>query len=201
MELGNQIKKYRNELHMSQDELAEKIYVTRQTISNWENEKNYPDVHSLLRLSSLFGVSVDELIKGDLEMMKETINGQSYTEEDVKRFNRDGVVLTILFILVIVSAVPLAYYLDWIGLVCWAVIAVIALVWAKRIEKQKSAFNIQTYREIVAFTEGKKLDEIEQIKEEAKRPYQKVFLAAMAGVIAFIVCCLMGGFIILFRMI
>ena len=70
MELGNQIKKYRNQLNMSQDELAEKIYVTRQTISNWENEKNYPDVHSLIRLSSLFEVSVDELIKGDLEMMK-----------------------------------------------------------------------------------------------------------------------------------
>ena len=110
MELGNQIKKYRNQLNMSQDELAEKIYVTRQTISNWENEKNYPDVHSLLRLSSLFGVSVDELIKGDLEMMKETIKGQSYAEEDIKRFNRDGAIFTVLMIAMVILPVPLATF-------------------------------------------------------------------------------------------
>ena len=66
MELSNQIKKYRTELKLSQEELAEKIYVRRQTISNWENEKNYPDIHSLLLLSSLFNISLDELIKGDI---------------------------------------------------------------------------------------------------------------------------------------
>ena len=43
MNLGIQIKKYRNELSMSQDELAEKIFVSRQSISNWENDKTYPD--------------------------------------------------------------------------------------------------------------------------------------------------------------
>ena len=46
MELSIQIKKYRTELHLSQEELAEKVYVTRQTISNWENEKSYPDIHA-----------------------------------------------------------------------------------------------------------------------------------------------------------
>ena len=44
MELGNQIKKYRSELQISQEQLADRIYVSRQTISNWENEKSYPDV-------------------------------------------------------------------------------------------------------------------------------------------------------------
>ena len=73
MELSIQIKKYRTELHLSQEELAEKVYVTRQTISNWENEKSYPDIHSLLLLSSLFNVSLDQLIKGDIEKMKEII--------------------------------------------------------------------------------------------------------------------------------
>lgn len=41
MELNAQIKKYRTELNLSQEELAEKVYVTRQTISNWENGKSY----------------------------------------------------------------------------------------------------------------------------------------------------------------
>ena len=199
MELGNQIKKYRNQLNMSQDELAEKIYVTRQTISNWENEKNYPDVHSLLRLSSLFGVSVDELIKGDLEMMKETIKGQSYAEEDIKRFNRDGAIFTVLMIAMVILPVPLATFFGWIGWACWGIVVVIIMVWAIRVEKQKKTFDIQTYREIVAFSEGKKLDEIEQIKEEAKRPYQKVLIPLIVGVVSVLVCVLMGGIIILLR--
>ena len=73
MELGNQIKKYRSELQLSQDQLAEHIYVSRQTISNWENEKSYPDVNSLVLLSEVFKTSIDNLIKGDIENMKEKI--------------------------------------------------------------------------------------------------------------------------------
>ena len=64
LEVGVQIKKYRNELGLSQEKLAEKVYVSRQTVSNWETGKNYPDIHSLLLLASLFGVSLDQLIKG-----------------------------------------------------------------------------------------------------------------------------------------
>lgn len=53
MELGNQIKKYRSEIQISQEQLADRIYVSRQTISNWENEKSYPDVNSLILLSEV----------------------------------------------------------------------------------------------------------------------------------------------------
>ena len=65
------------------EELAEKIYVTRQSISNWENGKTYPDIHSLLLLSSLFGISLDQLVKGDIEIMKEAIK-----EEEVKKMKQ-----------------------------------------------------------------------------------------------------------------
>ena len=47
MELNEQIKKYRTEMNLSQEELAEKIYVTRQSVSNWEKGKTYPDIHKL----------------------------------------------------------------------------------------------------------------------------------------------------------
>ena len=50
MKLNAQIKKYRMKKNLSQEELAEKVYVTRQTISSWENEKNYKDINSLLIL-------------------------------------------------------------------------------------------------------------------------------------------------------
>ncbi len=74
MELHTQIKKYRSNLNLSQEELAEKVYVTRQTISNWENNKNYPDIHSLLLLSSIFHISLDQLVKGDIDIMRQEIS-------------------------------------------------------------------------------------------------------------------------------
>ena len=70
MNLSKQIKKLREEAGYSQEELSEKIYVSRQTISNWENERSYPDIHNLLLLSVLFNVTLDELVKGDVETMK-----------------------------------------------------------------------------------------------------------------------------------
>ena len=59
MDISKQIKKYRLNSKLSQEDLAEKVFVTRQTISNWENGKNYPDINSLVLLSTLFGVSLD----------------------------------------------------------------------------------------------------------------------------------------------
>ena len=69
MELGKRIKELRKTLNWNQDELAEKMFVSRQTISSWENDKSYPDIQSVLLLSDLFHVSVDQLLKGDVEKM------------------------------------------------------------------------------------------------------------------------------------
>lgn len=69
MELGKQIKMHRQEAHLSQEELANRVYVSRQTISNWENDKSYPDVNSLVLLSEIFQISLDNLIKGDIEVI------------------------------------------------------------------------------------------------------------------------------------
>ena len=74
MELGAHIKEHRKEKGLSQDDLAEKIYVSRQTISNWETGRTYPDVQSLLLLSNVFEVTVDSLIKGDVEAMAKAVD-------------------------------------------------------------------------------------------------------------------------------
>ena len=92
MELGKQIKKYRSEMNLSQEELADKIFVSRQTVSNWENDKNYPDIKSLLLMSEVFGVSLDILVKGDIENMKKMIN-----ENEVNKANYYGNIFAILF--------------------------------------------------------------------------------------------------------
>ena len=84
MEIGNQIRKYRIQNELSQEELAEKIYVSRQTISNWERGKNYPDIQSLLLMTALFGISLDQFVKGDVDEMKKEIE-----QSQIDRLERD----------------------------------------------------------------------------------------------------------------
>ena len=71
MTFGEKLKKLRNEKGLTQDELAERIFVTRTAISKWENDKGYPNIDSLKQLSNLFEVSIDELISdSDVENKK-----------------------------------------------------------------------------------------------------------------------------------
>ncbi|EJT5244950.1 helix-turn-helix transcriptional regulator, partial [Listeria monocytogenes] len=70
MEIGKRIREYRKIYNLSQEQLADKIFVSRQTVSNWENDKTYPDIQIIVSLSILFNVSLDELIREDLEEMK-----------------------------------------------------------------------------------------------------------------------------------
>ena len=68
MEIGKKLKNARIEAGLTQEKAAEKINVSRQTISNWENEKSYPDIISVIALSDLYSVSLDEQLKGDQKM-------------------------------------------------------------------------------------------------------------------------------------
>lgn len=153
MEVGNQIKKYRQSIKLTQEELAEKIYVTRQTVSNWENGKNYPDLNSLIMLCDLFNISLDILVKGDvIEMRKQVV------QDDVRKFKRDTVFFTVLLIVTLLSAIPLFLYLELVGITLWLVIAGVMIFYSIRLNKQKRKNNIQTYREILAYMEGKQDD-------------------------------------------
>lgn len=186
MKLNTQIKKYRTSMKLSQEELAEKVYVTRQTISNWENSKNYPDIHSLLLLSSLFNISLDQLIKGDIDMMKEEIK-----DTELKKFNHYGSIFTVLLLLTMVSIVPLLLIFDFYGLIISVILFAFTMYFALKVEKCKKDNNIQTYKEIVAFTEGKRLDEIESQQEYGKRPYQKLLIVIGFGLVSFLISILM----------
>ena len=182
MELGKQIKKYRNERSLSQDALAEKVYVSRQTISNWENDKSYPDVNSLVLLSEAFNVSLDQLIKGDVVTMKKQI-----VEEEQKNFKNLSGIFSIFLLATIITPVPLVHFLSYVGAGIWIVIACLGIYFSILVEKKKKELDIQTYKEIVAFWEGKSLTEIEKAREEGKRPYQTIVYTVGAGVIGAIV--------------
>ncbi|MBS7577378.1 MULTISPECIES: helix-turn-helix transcriptional regulator [unclassified Enterococcus] len=78
MILGEQIKLKRAEFNYTQQELAEKLYVSRQTISNWELARSYPDIENLILLSELFSVSIDSLLKEDVKVVESLKKKESY---------------------------------------------------------------------------------------------------------------------------
>ena len=182
IDIGSKIKTLRLSKSMTQEQLAKALHVSAQAVSKWENGKSYPDIHSLLLLSALFDVSLDQLIKGDLETMKQEVNAA-----DVKAMNRDAIIYTVLLAATIILPVPLIKWFDLYGFIPELLLRGSAMYFALRLERIKKANNVQSYREILAFSEGKRLDEIEQKVEAGKRPYQKVLLALLTAGITLLV--------------
>ena len=160
MELGGQIRRYRSERGMSQDDLAGRIFVSRQTISNWENDRTYPDVQNLLLLSNLFDVSIDQLIKGDLGTMKQAL------DKDVRSMKILNMILyglaAVIFIVdgLVLYGVAVAkrewpWLLSLMGL--FALLVLLGLIGGLE-ENIKRRNNICTYREIKAFLAGEEVD-------------------------------------------
>ena len=183
MDIGLQIKKFREQQKISQEELALKIFVSRQTISNWETNKSCPDAKSLITLSNIFNVSLDNFIKEDIKEMREIVE-----KATIKKFNVISVVFLIELIVVAISAYPLFNIKGNIGIIIWLCLFAITLYTASKIEKFQKSHDIQTYKEILAFIDGKQLTHDETQQEIGKRNYQKIIFAFIAGVIALIIC-------------
>lgn len=94
MQLGQMIAKIRKEQGMTQETFAKKFDVTRQTVSNWENEKSYPDLHTLIKISDEFNLSLDVLLKGDTTMVKDI-------DKKIKKHSLyKGVIVVLVFMVV-----------------------------------------------------------------------------------------------------
>lgn len=160
MNLSKQIRYFRNRDGMSQEELAEKIYVSRQTISNWENEKSYPDIHNLLILSVLFNISLDDLVKGDVEIMKEKLQKSNLFKW--------AYVMMGFTIALPISIAPSMYFFGNYGLVIPLVLFILLIFPTLKVEKIKKENNLTTYRQIIAFLEGKTARKIEAPNKKDK---------------------------------
>ena len=96
MEIGKQLKEARMKSHLTQEKVSEKLNVSRQTISNWENEKCYPDIINIIELSNLYDITLDELIKGD-EKMIEHLEESTNTVRSSKQLI--GIILLNIFVM------------------------------------------------------------------------------------------------------
>lgn len=79
MEFGEQIKQLRVSQNLTQEQFAEKLHVTRQAVSNWENNRNLPDIEMLIQMSHVFNLSLDQLILGGENMTQKLIRDTSET--------------------------------------------------------------------------------------------------------------------------
>ena len=120
------------------------------------------------------------------------VRNDKITIEEIEKMNRYGKIYTIMLIATAVSAVPLFMLLGVWSLIPWGIIWGISMYFAFMLEKIKKDNDVQTYKEIVAFSEGQLLDDIQKQREIGKRPYQKILLVIGSGLITFAVCVLIG---------
>src|SRR5690606_30065055 len=73
MNFGEKLKAERSKRGWSQEQFAEKLFVSRQSVSKWENGQNYPSIEIIIKVSDLFGVTIDELLRSDEELTKQVI--------------------------------------------------------------------------------------------------------------------------------
>lgn len=160
MEISAQIRKNRAEKGMSQDELARAIFVSRQTVCNWETDKTYPDVQSILLLSRLFGVSTDELIKGDLAAMQQKM------KDDASAMKWLTAGMGIMILGAVICFITLAALWrepttlgnltmgELVGSILFIVFYAVGMVAAVCIERIKGKHDLVTYQEIMEFCNG-----------------------------------------------
>ena len=108
MDIGSKLKNSRSKAGLTQEQVAESIGVSRQTISNWENNKSYPDIISVINLSDLYFVSLDELLKGDDKMMEHLENS---TNEVKSRQNFSKLIQVVAYL--VIWAMCLIWF--WMG--------------------------------------------------------------------------------------
>lgn len=108
MEIGSKLRAARQRTGFTQEQVGEAIHVSRQTISNWETGKSLPDVLSVISLSNLYQVSLDELLKGDEKMLRH-IDEATNTVKSRQRLGK--LVQTLSFL--VIWAVCVAVF--WLG--------------------------------------------------------------------------------------
>ena len=119
MEIGKKLKEARLNRDLTQEVIAEKLNVSRQTISNWENEKSYPDIISVIELSNLYSISLDDLLKGDDAMMEHLQESTNVVKSNQKLLR--AIILNIIVVTLGMFLPSKSYYLVMIF--CLAIVS------------------------------------------------------------------------------
>lgn len=110
MEIGTKIKRARNEAKLTQEQAAEALGVSRQTVSNWENGKSYPDIISVIKMSDLYSVSLDRLLKEESAVKQTYIEYLEESTNTVKSKNRLSKIVLLSAYLIIWAAAEIVFW-------------------------------------------------------------------------------------------
>lgn len=140
MNIGDKIKNAREENKLTQTQASESLMVSRQTISNWENGKSLPDILSVIRMSELYHVSLDELLKGDKAMMDKIEKDIeiSKMEKKIIKYAWISILLGIMIFTfsVVFDGNPIIEFLS--GAMPWVLLGLTFLFWILSLNKQKA---------------------------------------------------------------
>ena len=138
MNIGDKIKNAREENNLTQTQASENLMVSRQTISNWENGKSLPDILSVIRMSELYQISLDELLKGDKEMMAKI-------EKDIEIRKKEKNIIKYAWISVLAGVIILTLsnifegnpVIEFVsGALPWVLLGLTFLFWLLSLNKQ-----------------------------------------------------------------
>jgi len=125
MEIGIKLKKTRVKSGFTQEQVAEKLMISRQTVSNWENEKSLPDVASVIKMSDLYQISLDELLKGDKKMLDKIEKDIATVKSNHKMIIVGWVTIILALVLSITDIVITQSVIDFItSAVPWILLGV-----------------------------------------------------------------------------
>lgn len=138
MQIGDKLRKAREEHQLTQSQVSEQLMVSRQTVSNWETGKSLPDILSVLRISEMYQISLDELLKGDKEMLENM-------EKEAEQRKAEKTVLTVAWISILVGIIVLILghalegypVVDFFsGATPWVLLGVTFLLWILSLNRQ-----------------------------------------------------------------
>ncbi|MBL1226430.1 helix-turn-helix domain-containing protein [Enterococcus sp. BWR-S5] len=129
MSLGKQLKNRREQLSLTQQEVADQIHVSRQTISNWEVGRNYPDIPTIIQLSDYYDISLDALLKGDEHLMKKMNEDAELLRRIKKRKVLDGLLIGIIALLFLLGIIDkINFTANWLPVILIAVLYILTVV-------------------------------------------------------------------------
>lgn len=112
MKIGEQIKKRRQELNMTQEDLAQKLNVARSTISNWEIGRNYPDIQLIVSISDALDLSLDTLLREESDIVQEIANDTRIRKSQTRKIRVLKVLILLCWLVCILGVYKGLEYQD-----------------------------------------------------------------------------------------
>ena len=142
MRIADKIKNARIQKGYTQEQVAENLLVSRQTISNWENGKSLPDIISIIKMSELYELSLDEMMKGDKALLKKVERdvGAVKAEKKFIKFAWISIVIAIILMILgeIIEGNPFIDFMN--GALPWILLGLMllfAILYLNKEEKDK----------------------------------------------------------------